>query len=429
MRKVCLKTSIALALTALSTQTLANGIAINEQSVSGMGTAFAGRSSSAQDASTLYGNPAGLSKLKRSEVSGGLAAIKAKVEIDDASSSASGTNDGDMVPFASVPFGYFATPLNDDWHFGIGVYAPFALISDYEKSFQGRYKGLYSKVQVVTLQPTLSYQINDRVSVGFGPTINRIDGGLTNMLATNALNGGNGDTKLNIKGDDTALGYNIGVLVDINDRTTWGLTYHSKVDYTLEGRTKVSNSPALLGLDGSYDAKLDFTTPESVDTSITYKLDDRWTLYGGATWTRWSRLDKIVVENEGIPALVSGQFSTLTEEMHWEDTWSYAIGAAYQLNRQWVLRTGFALDASPTSNADRTVRIPVGNRKVFSLGAGWSPSDDLTIDVAYSYLRESKASVNQESSGQIGPFTLQPGYSAEYRNSAHGIGTQVTYRF
>ncbi|MBD9481869.1 outer membrane protein transport protein [Pseudomonas sp. PDM14] len=428
MKKIWLKTTLAMAIGAVSTHSLGNGIAINEQSVSGMGTAFAGRASAAQDASTIFGNPAGMSKLKRSEIVGGFAVVDASVDISDSSAESS---EGDMVPLASVPFGYFATPLNEDWNFGIGVYVPFGLISDYEKGFGGRYKGQYSKVQVITLQPTLSYKINDRVAVGFGPTINKIDGKLTSKLDNSALFG-SGDSEVNIKGDDVAVGFNAGVLVDITDQLAWGLTYHSKVDYTLEGRTKFKNGngPVFSNLNGEYDATLDFTTPESVDTSITYKLDDKWTLYGGATFTRWSRLEEIVVENDGTPGVLGLQpIAEVSEELKWKDTWSYAIGASYQLNPQWVLRTGFALDPSPAANDNRTVRIPVGNRKVFSLGAGWSPNDDMTIDVAYSYLREDEAKVNQAGRSLAPGVEVAPGYSASYRNSAHGLGAQVTYRF
>jgi long-chain fatty acid transport protein len=427
MKNLWLKTSLALAIGAVSTHSLGNGIAINEQSVSGMGTSFAGRASAAQDATTLFGNPAGLSKLERPEVVGGFGLVKANVDIDDSSAE---THKGDMVPLTPVPFAYYASPIDEQWSWGLGLYVPYGLISDYEKSFGGRYKGLYSKVEVVTLQPTLSYRINDRVSVGFGPTFNKIKGKLTKNIYDGALAGlgGAGDTKINIKGDDTAIGFNAGVLVDVTERLAWGLTYHSKVDYTLEGRTKVSglDVPLLAAANGEYDATLDFTTPESVDTSVTFELDERWTLYAGATFTRWSRLQEIVVENEGTPTLplLGNRFATVSEELKWHDTWSYAIGAAYQLNPQWVLRTGLAIDPSPAENEHRTVRIPVGNRKVFSVGAGWSPNADLTIDVAYSYLRENKASVNQP-----GTSALVPGYSAEYNNSAHGLGLQATYRF
>jgi|TARA_R110002020_G_scaffold474530_1_gene706194 long-chain fatty acid transport protein len=408
-KSITLRTALALAVAAASTQALANGVAINEQSASSMGTGFAGRSSSAQDASTVFGNPAGMSKLDRAQVSGGFAAIHAKTDISNASSSAPGTNDGDMVPFAAIPFGYYVRPLNEDWHFGLGIYVPFGVISDYESSFQGRYHGLESEVQVVTLQPTLSYKVNDRVSIGFGPTINRIEGTLTSAVFTGTGSDGNVD----IQGDDIGYGFNAGVLVDLSDSVALGVTYHSKVDYTLEGRTRVSGFP--IPVNGRYDAELEVSTPESVDVSLTYAHDDFWTFYAGTTWTRWSQFDQLVIENQG--------FSTVEEELNWSDTWAFAFGAAYQITPKVVLRTGLAFDRSPTNDADRTVRIPVGNRKILSLGAGWDATDDLTLDVAYAYLREDRASVSYEDS------PTSPGYSADYRNSAHGLSAQVTYRY
>lgn len=407
-----LRGSIALAISTLAHPVLANGLSINEQSASGMGTGFSGRSSSAEDASTLFGNPAGMSKLDRAQVSGGFAVIQAKSDISNVNTTVSGTSDGDMVPVAAVPFGYYVKPLNEDWHFGVGIYAPFGLINDYEDDFQGRYHGVYSKVQVVTLQPTLSYRINDRVSIGFGPTINKIDGKLTSAVQTPPSLGG-ADAEVNIKGDDVGYGFNAGVLVDVTNQLAWGLTYHSKVDYTLEGRTRVSGFPGATGLNGNYDASLDFTTPESVDTSFTYQLNGLWTLYAGATWTRWSQLQQITVENSGAPAL----FGTINEDIKWKDVWSAAIGAAYQVSPNWVLRAGYTIDPSPTDDDNRTARIPVSDRKILSLGAGWDINDDVTLDMAYSYLRESEGSVNYAD------------YSADYRNSAHGVSTQLTYRF
>ncbi|MGE8333677.1 OmpP1/FadL family transporter [Pseudomonas laurylsulfatiphila] len=423
MKKVMLKTTLSLAVAMASTQIFASGFALNEQSISGMGTGFAGRSSAADDASTIAGNPAGMSRIKREQVTGGVAFIDAHTDISDASSRPNGgTNKGDMVPFMGVPMGYYVKPIDDHWAFGIGVYAPFGLVTDYENGFAGRYFGSKSEVKIVTLQPTVSYAFNDKVSIGFGPTINRIDGTLeSNLSITQAAP----DGKVKIEGDDTALGYNIGVLVQATDSTRVGLTYHSKVKYKLEGNTKVNYN--VLGLIGQnpnqkYDASLDLTTPESVDFSVTHQLDDKWTLYAGSTWTRWSRLKEITVENTGVPAVLNGQFGTITEEQNWHDTWAHAIGASYQLNKQWVLRTGLSVDQAPTNNVDRSPRIPTGDRKIFSVGAGWSPTDDLTIDLAYSYLREESVKVNNSNDrGQS--------YNAKYENYANGFGLGATYRF
>ncbi|MDE3739791.1 TonB-dependent receptor [Pseudomonas resinovorans] len=422
MTSRALKTALALAISAASSYSLAAGFALNEQSVSGMGTAFAGRSSSADDATTVYGNPAGMARLKREQVSVGAAAIFAKTDIDDARSSFRGSNDGDMVPTVGVPMGYYVKPIDDKWAIGFGMYVPFGLITDYETGFAGRYYGDKSEVRVITLQPTVSYRINDQLSVGFGPTINRIDGELTSAVL-NPLSIGSNDGKVKVKGDDTALGFNAGALYELNASTRFGLTYHSKVDYKLRGDTAISGSGPILGSSaGKYDASLELETPESVDFSVTHDLNDTWTLFAGSTWTRWSRLEEIKVENKGVGGLLGPALGTITEEQDWRDTWSYAVGAAYKLNPQWTLRAGLAYDQSPTRNELRSPRIPTDDRKIFSLGAAWSPNDDVTVDVAYSYLKEDDAKIDQTS-------PIKGSYSATYKNSAHGLGAQLTYRF
>ncbi|UVE16520.1 outer membrane protein transport protein [Pseudomonas sp. LS44] len=421
MKQAWFKTTLALTIGALSTHSLASGYAINEQSVSSMGTSFAGRSSSAEDATTIFGNPAGMSRLKREQVSAGAAMIYARTDIDDARGSFRGSNDGDMVPLVAAPMGYYVKPIDDKWTFGIGMYVPFGLVTDYESGFQGRYFGDRSEVRVITVQPTISYRFNDQLSVGFGPTINRVDGELTSAALNRATLGTN-DGKVKVKGDDTALGYNVGVLYQITAQTRAGLTYHSMVDYKLEGDTEINGSGFGPFNGSKYDASLKLKTPESVDFSVTHELNADWTLYAGSTWTRWSRLEAIVVENEGVPALLASSLSPIREDQNWHDTWAHAIGVAYKLNPQWTLRTGVSVDQSPTNNEDRSPRIPTNDRKAISFGAAWSPSDEVTVDVAYSYLQEDDAKINDVSA-------TKGAYSSTFKNSAHGLGAQLTYRF
>lgn len=421
MSKRLLKTGLAIAIAATSSHGLASGFAINEQSVSAMGTAFAGRASAADDATTVFGNPAGMARLEREQVSGGLAAIIAKSDIDDAQSNIPGSNDGDMVPFVAAPMGYYVKPLDQQWSFGFGLYVPFGLVTDYERDFQGRGYANLSEVRVITLQPTLSYRFNEQWSLGFGPTFNHIEGQLTstipNPFAPSAAAG-----QVKVKGDDFALGFNAGVLFELNPATRLGLTYHSKVDYKLKGHTKVESDSLLAGSAGKYDASLELQTPESVELSVTHALDERWTLHAGSTWTRWSRLQDITVDNKGVAGPFGPSLTTITEEQGWHDTWMHAVGAAYRLNRQWVLRAGVAVDQSPTNNQHRSPRIPSGDRTLFSVGAGWSPNDDLSVDLAYSYLFEEDTEIDLDD-------PLKGSYRATYKNSAHGLGAQVTYRY
>ncbi|KAA6170753.1 OmpP1/FadL family transporter [Pseudomonas veronii] len=429
MKKVMLKTTLSLAVAMASSHVFASGFALNEQDVAGMGTGFAGRSSSAENASTVFGNPAGMARLEGQQITGGAAAIDASTDIKNASGRSSGSNKGDMVPFTAVPFGFYTNKLNEQWAVGFGVYAPFGLVTDYESGFQGKAFGSKSEVTVITFQPTVSYAFNDRVSIGFGPTINRIAGTLESDI--NLPIAGTGSNNIKIKGDDTAVGFNAGLLVQATDTTRVGLTYHSKVKYKLEGHTEVTkgtNVPAVLLNNGRYDASLKIDTPESWDFSVTQDMSDAWKLYAGATWTRWSRLKDITVNNEGVSAAAgSGALApqivgTIKEDQNWHDTWAYALGTSYRVTKQVVLRTGLTFDQSPTNNTDRSPRIPTGDRTIFSLGLGYDVMPNMTVDLAYSYLKEEPVKVARANA-------LGQSYNAKYENSANGFGLGVTYKF
>ncbi|MDO9321424.1 MAG: outer membrane protein transport protein, partial [Pseudomonas sp.] len=268
----------------------AGGFALNEQSASAMGTAFAGRSSSALDASTVYGNPAGMSYLGE-QVSGGMAVIGASSDISNASSNFNGSNQGDMVPLTAIPFGYYVKPLDDNWHFGIGVYAPFGLATEYENNFEGRRFAKDSDLSVVSIQPTLSYKLNEQWSFGAGISANHAEGTLSS--AVNPAPAVFRDGEYKVSGDDWGYGYNLGVMLQATDNTRLGLSYRSKVDYTLEGEVKNTDIANGIVPAGKYDGSLALTTPETFELSVTHQFDSQWTGYAGYTWTRWSRFQEV----------------------------------------------------------------------------------------------------------------------------------------
>jgi long-chain fatty acid transport protein len=256
----------------------ASGFSLSEQSARTLGQAFSGRASDADAATTLADNPAGMSRLARPEFSGGFALVDAHADISNASGSTStpfgtnpvdGSNDGDMIPLTPIPFGFYVHPIDDRLALGFGIYAPFGLTTDYESDFQGRYFGTESAIQVITAQPTLSYKIGNGFSMGFGLTYNRFDGELKKDIF-NAIPG-SPDINGGVKGDDWAWGYNVGILYELDEDTRFGLTYFSKVDYTLEGRTRLENVPVGPAFFPSssvrYDAELDITTPERISAS------------------------------------------------------------------------------------------------------------------------------------------------------------------
>lgn len=402
------------------------GFALNEQSARTMGQAFAGRVSDADNASTLASNPAGMSFLERREVSAGFSFIDAHSDISHVTSTAagldvSGSNDGDIIPFSTVPFGYYVQPINDHWAAGVGLYAPFGLTTDYESGFQGRYFGTRSDIQVITLQPSVSYQLDNGVALGLGITYNQFDGELQKKVFVAP---GLGDINAKVTGDDAAWGYNIGVIYPFDDHTRIGLTYYSKVDYTLEGDTQLSNLPASFGTSTiRYDAALDIETPDRIDIGLTHQLTPNMTLHADFSRTDWSTMQEIRVQNRNAPAALSES----VEPLEWKASMFYSAGLSYQVDSQWRVRAGIGYDEQPIPDATRSVRLPAGDRTLLGIGATWSPLPDLDIDASYMYIQEETARVSQRDAALVTALPVE--YDAKYSTHVNLLSLQASWRF
>lgn len=402
--------SVLILSTALSSVALGSGFALNEQSARTLGQAYAGRTSDADNASTLMSNPAGMSFLKRGELSAGFSFIDATSKISDATgtlnhAAVTGTNDGDIIPFTTIPFGYYVQPLNNHLAAGIGVYVPFGLATEYEDSFQGRFFGTISDVQVITIQPTVSYKFDNGLALGLGVTYNTFDGKLKKAISNS--------TGAGVKGDDSNWGYNVGALYEFDEHTRFGLTYYSKVKYTLEGHTTLSGL-----VNARYKASLDIETPDRIDFGFTRDLTPALTLHGDISRTNWKTLQELTVENEGGP--------TSVEPLAWDPSMFYSLALSYKIDSQWVIRGGIGYDNQPMPDATRSVRLPAGDRTLLSFGTTWSPMSNLDIDASFMYISEQTVRVHQTGTTALGsPID----YSAKFDNNVSLFSLQASWKF
>ncbi len=407
---------LVIAIAALASQAQAAGFALNEQSVKSMGTSQAGRESMAADASTVYTNPAGMTELAGTQFSGALTYIYAPASISNAQGFPSGSNDGDMIPPQPVGASFLSHQVSDVLNIGIGLYSPFGLATNYEKSFQGRYFGDKSKVKVISLQPAIAYKVAPTVSLGLGLSVNRLEGLLSADITSLAPN-----SHLEVNGNDTAYGYNYGVLWQVQPDTRVGVTYRSKTKYKLTGTTEIRNAPASLlpSQNADYAAELGISTPATLSASVSHHLNKEVTLHGEASLTKWGVLKELVIQNSGAPA----PFNTITETLEWKDAWLYSIGAEYQYQENMILRAGLGIDKTPVTDAHRGVRIPSADRTVFSLGGSYQMNKQLSVDCAYMFLKEKTAHVD------LSKPTTPERYSADYSGKAHLVSVQMNYLF
>ena len=402
----------------------AAGFALIEQSGSGMGNAFAGGSAIAEDASTVYFNPAGMAHIEGTQLVGALHLIKPSAELNNNGSLSGGGrplggSGGDAGDLTFVPNIYFKTDLSEAIKLGIGVNAPFGLKTEYDNGWIGRFQALKSDVKTVNINPAIAFKLNDQLSLGFG-----VSAMWAQATLTRALNLGVADSDVHIKGEDWGYGYNLGAIYQATPDTRFGLAYRSKVDQHLEGESKSSFTRLNVQPNRTPNADVTaaITLPENFSISAFSRLNDTWDVMGDVTWTRWSRFKQLNIIRPNGSVLASSS-------ENWDDTLRYSVGVNYYYSDAIKLRAGLAYDEEAISDQFRTARIPGNDRKWLSLGAGWKVTPSSNIDVGYSHLFISSAKIDDNQTVAIvGP----PGngrLTGSYDGRVDLLSMQYTHNF
>jgi long-chain fatty acid transport protein len=398
----------------------AAGFALIEQNASGMGNAYAGAAAIAEDASTIFFNPAGMTYIQGTQGVGAIHLIKPNAEFNDQGSIAAtgrplgdeGPNAGDL---ALVPNMYFKMDLNETIKLGLGVNVPFGLKTEYDKEWLGRFQADMSELKTINFNPAIAFKVNDQLSLGFG-----ISAMWAEATLTRAVNfGPAGQGSVNIKGDDWGFGYNLGAIYQATADTRVGLAYRSKVKQRLEGDADFRRPIGVpnAGLAADDDVKAGVDLPENFSLSAFSRLNDRWEVMGDVTWTKWSRFEELRIQ------FANGRPDAVTPE-NWENTMRYSLGVNYLYNDAIKLRAGLAYDEEAIKDEFRTTRIPGNDRKWVSLGASYVMSPTSKFDVGYAHLFISDASIDDNQIAQ-GNGRIR----GDYEGSVDILSLQYTHNF
>jgi len=394
----------------------AAGFAIIEQGVSGLGNAYAGAAARAEDASTLYFNPAGMTFLSGQQAVAGLHIIKSSVKFTDSNSNINTGGDGGNAGTTGViPNLYYIMDINEDIKFGLGINVPFGLATEYDKNWRGRYQAVDSSVTAININPSLAFKANEQWSFGLGVSLQYIEAELTNAVDFGTIcldqelsNGGtlpNGtcnsvglnpratDGFSKITGDDWGVGFNLGVIYSLSDATRIGLSYRSEVKQDLDGKADFTLPAAAQSIfatafaDTGVSAKIDL--PATAALSAYHQLNNRWALLADITWTGWSSFQELKIEfDNNRPASI--------EEENWDDSARYSLAVNFMPDKQWTYRAGLAFDETPIpSDEMRTARIPGSDRTWLAFGAGYTLTKNFQVDVAYVHIFVADAKINR----------------------------------
>ncbi|TAH50944.1 MAG: transporter [Betaproteobacteria bacterium] len=365
----------------------AAGFQLLEQNASGIANAYAGSAAVAENASTIFFNPAGMTQLPARTLSVGLSAVRPSFKFSNDGSQTGALTGGtsDAGGWAAVPNAYLSWALGKDVYVGVGLGAPFGLMTEYDDDWVGAAHSTKFDIKTYNINPSIAWRVNDSLSLGAGVNWQRMDVEYVRRAGIVAAGGFPLPSSFaTLDADNDAWGWNIGVLLNLSSATRLGLAYRSSIDHELKGDLTVRGPSAVLNAARSSRAKADVELPDTFILSATHRIDSRWELLGDVSRTGWSSIKEVdIVRTSGASNGATAQV-LVTD---FRDTWRYALGAAYQYNDAWKLKLGLAYDETPVRDARRRLTsLPDNDRTWFSFGGQWRASKDATLDVGVAYL-------------------------------------------
>lgn len=392
----------------------AAGFGLFEAGTKAMGTAGA-FTAQADDGSAMFHNVGGLAfASERRFLAGATYITFSEASFDGADPyPGAGVSEEQVTLSEILPHVYYVQPLAGDWRFGLGLFAPFGLTTEWKDaaSFSGRYLSTLAALRVVDLNPSLAWQVTPNLGLGVGVFARFSDVELgrfipfVNPFTQQVVDAG----RVKLDSDfGTAYGFNVGLLHKYNNSFSWGLSYRSKakVDYEGDARfTQISTgSPQL---DAAIAAQIPFGQNVPVETEIEFPdqaslgvaiaLSPNTTFEVDANWTGWSSFDEVPITFVGYPQLSS----TLPEQ--WEDVYNYRAGLRWRTRPNCEWRFGYVYDESPQPERHVSPLLPDNDRNGFTIGYGHEFAKT-SLDLALMYLPFDERQVDESANRYYGTY-------------------------
>jgi long-chain fatty acid transport protein len=355
-------------------------------------TAFAGAglAGRAQDAGTVFTNPAGMTRFNKPAMlaSGGATFVRAPFN-PDSGNTIPGT-DGSASGW--VPYGSFAYiyPVSDKLKLGVNVGNNFGLSLDWGTNWVGRYTATQASLLAPQVQPTIAYKVNDWLSVGAGAglTLGYLDAKL--RIHNPDLPG---DGKMELSDTDFAVQGNFGIMLNPSPATRIGLRYLTETELDFKDDPDITRvGPVIKAVtDLIPELDLGLKMPQSVMLGVFHDVNDKWAVLGSLGWEEWSRFGHVEVS--------VGSSPDVTTDLKYENVYHVGIGAQYQYDSKWRYSAGYSYDSALSKGKHRSAMIPMGEMSRVGGGVEYKKRSDLTLGAAMDIMWEGDLSLNGSSNG------------------------------
>lgn len=381
---------------ALSSAAVAGGFMLTEQSVAGLGRAYAGAGIVGDDLSAVWYNPAGMSLLSGTAVQMGAVVADLDLEVTTNENATFGnrkaSKENGRKHGVPIPNMYLVHQIKDDMWFGLGITVPFGMATEYDNNWAAADKGMNAEVKVFDINPNVAFKLTDTLSFGAGVSLQYVTAQFEQRQALDVNHPQAGNVRVRLNADGWAWGGNLGFMWQPTETVRIGLAYRSQVNHKADGYLKTDLTT--LQTDRTYattslksnDGHAEMSAPHVITLTGTWKATDALRLSGLARWTNWSSFDTLPISGSSMEQLTRKK--KIEAEYHWKDSWLFTVGADYDINDEFTVRGGVGYEISPVDDDKyRSATIPDTDRLWLSMGATWHASKNLQGDFGIAYLK------------------------------------------
>ncbi|QMU30210.1 OmpP1/FadL family transporter [Adhaeribacter radiodurans] len=400
--------------TLLTGITYAGGFQVNLQGQKQIGMGHTGVGL-ARDQASIFFNPGALARLRQNGFQVGISPLISKTAYQEPEpGNASTVTDNPLgTPFQVYGSYGFA---NDKARVGIGVYTPYGSSVNWGTTWQGRFGLNELTLRTIFIQPTFSYAITDRISVGAGPVFAIGNVNLQRSIPLQEANRQEGHVELD--GGAKGYGFNAGIYFQATDNISVGINYRSKVKMEVKEGDAIFTTPAAPPIASRFPAGTNFDAtlplPANITLGVGIKANDKLTIAADAQLVQWSAYKSLRFDYS---QLVNG--SEFTENArNYQDVVIFRLGAEYAVSDQLQVRAGAYLDQSPVEDGYLTPETPDSDAIGLSAGLSYQVTSNIGIDASFLYVNRKKRSDAANLSGGV-PGTFKsvgyiPGIAVNY---------------
>ncbi|SDL82430.1 long-chain fatty acid transport protein [Catalinimonas alkaloidigena] len=407
----------------LSGSLLASGFQVALQGQKQVGMAHTG-TGLALDPAALFFNPGAMSHLRENGFTLGASGIISNIAFVRSGTTTTWNTDNPV----STPFAVYGVwgPKDSPFKFGIGAYTPYGSTVRWEENWIGRNLLEQLSLRAIAIQPTISYNLDDRF--GFGIGLVYVIGGvnLQRQLPVTDQAGNPGEVELD--GRANGLGFNAGFYFRPLEGLSLGATYRSRVAMQVDGGDANFDVPASARASFPAGNTFNATLPLAAVASIGvgYEVTDKLTLALDINYTFWETYDSLTFEYEQ-PLVVNGQPTSRTASpREYQNAFAYRLGAQYQASEALALRAGAYYDETPVRTGYMTAETPDADRVGLSVGAGYRVGK-LAIDASLLFIQGMEREQTEQEVDEAGTASqVLPG---RYQLQALIPGVSVSYHF